>query len=132
MSINRISNDKVPKTKPSNILSEYIDSLIAPVKNDGLNTFITTEVEPISHIPCSHLSEIEINLTTNEVDVTQIQDSFIHLTIDAELIINFNTLPVIDASIADGVFLFVGLKNSTDIIRGYSIKHRGMTVTNTL
>ncbi|KAA6388684.1 MAG: hypothetical protein EZS28_015790 [Streblomastix strix] len=113
-------------------MSEYIDSLIAPVKNDGLNTFITTEVEPISHIPCSHLSEIEINLTTNEVDVTQIQDSFIHLTIDAELIINFNTLPVIDATIADGVFLFVGLKNSTDIIRGYSIKHRGMTVTNTL
>jgi hypothetical protein len=62
--------DKVPKTKPSNILSEYMDSLVAPVKNDGLNTFITTEVEPISHIPCSHMSEIEINLTTNEVDIT--------------------------------------------------------------
>ncbi|KAA6370031.1 MAG: hypothetical protein EZS28_034441 [Streblomastix strix] len=76
--------------------------------------------------------EIEINLTTTEVDVTQIQNSLIHLTIDAELVINFNTLPVIAATVPVGVFLFVGLKNSTYIICGQSIKNRGMTVSNTL
>jgi hypothetical protein len=70
MSINRLATDKVPKTKPSNILSEYMDSIIAPVHNDGLNTYLTTSVEPISHTPCFDNSEIEINLTTNEVDVT--------------------------------------------------------------
>jgi hypothetical protein len=61
---------KTWKTKPTNIITDYMESIVSPVRNDGLNTFITTEVEPISHIPCSHMSEIEINLTTNEVDVT--------------------------------------------------------------
>jgi hypothetical protein len=70
MSINRKIGDKIPRPKTSTILSEYIDSISQPTTNDGMNTFITTEVEPISHIPSSHLSEIEINLTTNEVDVT--------------------------------------------------------------
>jgi hypothetical protein len=41
-------------------------------------------------------------------------------------------MPTIDENIANAVYMFVGLKNATDIIRDYSIKHRGITVTNTL
>jgi hypothetical protein len=72
MAHNRLNTDKVPNSKPTNILGEYMNSVYQPVKNDGLHTFITTQVEPISHIPCSDMTEIEINLTSNEVDVTQI------------------------------------------------------------
>jgi hypothetical protein len=48
------------------------------------------------------------------------------LQIEAEIVLNFGDTPTIDAGkFGNGVFLFVGLKNSADIIRDYSIKHKG-------
>jgi hypothetical protein len=55
------------------------------------------------------------------------------LDLETEIVINFGGSPDIDdTKLAEGVFMFVGLKNSSDIIRDYTIKHRGTTVTNTL
>jgi hypothetical protein len=69
MSINRKIRDKLFRSKTSIILSENIESLTAPTTDDEINTFITTDAKPIYHSPSSHHSVIEINLTTNDVDL---------------------------------------------------------------
>jgi hypothetical protein len=41
-------------------------------------------------------------------------------------VINFGEPPTIEnTEVSNGIYLFVGLKNSADIIRDYSVKHRG-------
>ncbi|KAA6363200.1 MAG: hypothetical protein EZS28_041273, partial [Streblomastix strix] len=64
-------------------------------------------------------------------DITQIQNSFLLIVITANLLFD-NKFEGFDDSYKDGVILFVGLKSGSNIIREYTVYHRGRTIDGSL
>ena len=106
------------------------------VTNDGANFVQTMEIQPDSQVPGGYGQDIRIRITDQNLDVTQMDKTFLSFTI--RLRIHFSDLlatsgqSAVTAAIQQGMFLFFGLKNSSDIIGDYTIFHRGVAVTGTL
>ncbi|KAA6390558.1 MAG: hypothetical protein EZS28_013919 [Streblomastix strix] len=104
---------------------------VAPFKNDGEHHYSIKEIKPESQMPALFDKEIIISLSDSDHDVTQIQNSFLSIVLTANLQFD-NKFEQIDDSYKDGVILFVGLKSGSNIIREYTVYHRGRTIDGSL
>ncbi|KAA6384162.1 MAG: hypothetical protein EZS28_020314 [Streblomastix strix] len=75
--------------------------------------------------------EVIISLSEPDHDVTQMQNSFITLEFSMNLLFD-NKFDQFTESYKAGTFIFVGLKNSAELIREYVLYHRGKTIDGSL
>ena len=131
----------VDRQRTGSISSVLEQNIIKDVTNDGAHYTNWKEIEPESQMPSGFNQEIIIRLTDANFDITQMNETFISLNIKATL--NFSQIPFTaiadtnhNAKLAEdiqrGFFIFVGLKNGSDVIRDYTIYHRGIAVANSL
>ncbi|KAA6397366.1 MAG: hypothetical protein EZS28_007111 [Streblomastix strix] len=113
------------------IESQLESNAVAPFKNDGEHHYSIKEIKPESQMPALFDKEIIISLSDSDHDVTQIQNSFLSIVLTANLQFD-NKFEQFDDSYKDGVVLFVGLKSGSNIIREYTVYHRGRTIDGSL
>ncbi|KAA6392599.1 MAG: hypothetical protein EZS28_011880 [Streblomastix strix] len=82
-------------------------------------------------MPALFDKEILISLSDSDHDVTQIQNSFISIVLTANVQID-NKFDGYEEAYKDGTVLFIGLKSASQVIREYTIYHRGRTIDGTL
>ncbi|KAA6390776.1 MAG: hypothetical protein EZS28_013699 [Streblomastix strix] len=75
--------------------------------------------------------EILISLSDSDRDVTQIQNSFLSIVLIANDQFD-NKFDGYEEAYKDGTVLFIGLKSASQVIREYTIYHRGRTIDGTL
>ncbi|KAA6384069.1 MAG: hypothetical protein EZS28_020401 [Streblomastix strix] len=113
------------------IESQLESNAVAPFKNDGEHHYSIKEIKPESHIPALFDKEIIISLSDSNHNVTQIQNSFLSIVLTTNLQFD-NKFEQFEDSYKDGVVLFVGLKSGSNIIREYTVYHRGRTIDGSL
>ena len=129
----RQSTHNVSQKKGS--ISSILDqNIIESVNDDGGNYVNYKEIEPSNHMPGGFNAEMQLNLTTPDYHVTQFDESFINKMIDAALQFSdilFNpNLGAVGIELQKGMFLFVEVKNSVELIRSYQFEHNGKTIAN--
>ncbi|KAA6393049.1 MAG: hypothetical protein EZS28_011424 [Streblomastix strix] len=82
-------------------------------------------------MPALFDKEIIISLSDTDHDITYIQYSFLSIVLTANIQLD-DKFDKIDESYNDGLVLFVGLKSGSNIIREYTIYHRGKTIDGSL
>ncbi|KAA6363978.1 MAG: hypothetical protein EZS28_040495 [Streblomastix strix] len=82
-------------------------------------------------MPALFDKEIIISLSDTDHDITQIQNSFLSVVLTANIQLD-DKFDKIDESYKDGLVLFVGLKSGSNLIREYTIYHRGKTIDGSL
>ena len=109
--------------------------IVKGVWNDGDNTYLTIRQEARNALPLSsESSTLIVPLTNPNVDFVQFDKSFIRINAT----VNFKPTGYAAASGADNadatknIFVFLGLKNSTDCIGEYAVYHKGKQVSGTL
>ncbi|KAA6354809.1 MAG: hypothetical protein EZS28_049664, partial [Streblomastix strix] len=75
--------------------------------------------------------EILISLSGTDHDVTQIQNSFLSIVLTANVQFD-NKFDEYEESFKYRTVLFIGLKSASQVIREYTIYHRGRTIDGTL
>ncbi|KAA6397236.1 MAG: hypothetical protein EZS28_007234 [Streblomastix strix] len=100
-------------------------------RNDGEHHYSIKEIKPESQIPALFDKEILISLSDSDHDVTQIQNSFLSIVLTANEQFD-NKFDGYEESYKDGTVLFIGLKSASQVIREYTIYHRGRTIDGTL
>ncbi|KAA6396123.1 MAG: hypothetical protein EZS28_008354 [Streblomastix strix] len=100
-------------------------------RNDGENHYSIKEIKPESQMPAQFDREILISLSETDHDVTQIQNSFLSIVLTANVQFD-NKFDGFEESYKDGTVLFIGLKSASQVIREYTIYHRGRTIDGTL
>ncbi|KAA6404294.1 MAG: hypothetical protein EZS28_000180 [Streblomastix strix] len=113
------------------IESQLESNAVTPFKNDGEHHYSIKEIKPESQMPALFDKEIIISLSDSDHDVTQIQNSFLSIVLTANLQFD-NKFDQFDDAYKDGVVLFVGLKSGSNIIREYTVYHRGRTIDGSL
>ena len=130
---------EIERQKTGSISSVLAQNIIKDVTNDGGHYTNWKEIEPESQMPSAHNQEIIIRLTDANLDITQLNETFLSLNVKATL--NFSQIPFqaitgtnarLSEDLQRGFFLFVGLKNGSDIIKDYTIFHKNIAVTDTL
>ncbi|KAA6366180.1 MAG: hypothetical protein EZS28_038293 [Streblomastix strix] len=71
--------------------------------------------------------EILFSLSDSDLDITQIQNSFLSIVLTAYVQFD-NKFEIFEESYKDGTVLFNGLKSAGLIIREYTIYHKGRTI----
>ncbi|KAA6358503.1 MAG: hypothetical protein EZS28_045970, partial [Streblomastix strix] len=104
---------------------------VIPFKNDGEHYYSIKEIKPESQMPALFGKEIIISLSDSDHDITQIQNSFLSIVMTANLLFD-NKFEGFEDAYKDGVILFVGLKSGSNIIREYTVYHRGRTIDGSL
>ncbi|KAA6394967.1 MAG: hypothetical protein EZS28_009507 [Streblomastix strix] len=104
---------------------------IQPFQNIGEHYFSIKEIKPESQMPSLIDKEVIICLIDSDHDVTQIQNSFITLEFKMNLLFD-NKFDKFDDAYKEGTFIFVGLKNSAELIKQYVLYHRGKTIDGSL
>ncbi|KAA6380614.1 MAG: hypothetical protein EZS28_023862, partial [Streblomastix strix] len=82
-------------------------------------------------MPALFDKEILISLSDSDHDVTQIQNSFLSIVLTANVQFD-NKFEGFEEAYKDGTVLFIGLKSAIQVIRDYTIYHRGRTIDGTL
>ncbi|KAA6359839.1 MAG: hypothetical protein EZS28_044635 [Streblomastix strix] len=82
-------------------------------------------------MPALFDKEILISLSDTDHDITQIQNSFLSIVLTANVQFD-NRFDGFEESYKDGTVLFIGLKSTSQVIREYTIYHRGRTIDGTL
>ncbi|KAA6327462.1 MAG: hypothetical protein EZS28_053819, partial [Streblomastix strix] len=100
-------------------------------RNDGEHHYSIKEIKPESQMPALFDKEIMISLSDSDHDVTQIQNSFISIVLTANVQFD-NKFDGYEEAYKDGTVLFIGLKSASQVIREYTIYHRGRTIDGTL
>ncbi|KAA6354316.1 MAG: hypothetical protein EZS28_050157 [Streblomastix strix] len=100
-------------------------------RNDGEHHYSIKEIKPESQMPALFDKEILISLSDSDHDVTQIQNSFISIVLTAKVQFD-NKFDGYEEAYKDGTVLFIGLKSASQVIREYTIYHRGCTIDGTL
>ena len=123
--------------RASGPIGDILDMQNLPeIINDGANFTIWKEIDPESQMPCGFNQEIILRITDADVDVTKMDETFIAATITTTLrftdLLYHSTGGDVCAELQKGIYLFVGLKNASDVLRDYTVFHRGLTVGNTL
>ncbi|KAA6398616.1 MAG: hypothetical protein EZS28_005861 [Streblomastix strix] len=104
---------------------------IQPFQNDGEHHFSIKEIKSESQMPSLFDKEVIISLSDSDHDVTQMQNSFITLEFKMNLLFD-NKFDQFTESYKAGTFIFIGLKNSAELIREYVLYHRGRTIDGSL
>ncbi|KAA6370443.1 MAG: hypothetical protein EZS28_034031 [Streblomastix strix] len=100
-------------------------------RNDGEHHYSIKEIKPESQMPALFDKEILISLSDSDHDVTQIQNSFLSIVLTANVQFD-NKFDGYEEAYKDGTVLFIGLKSTSQVIREYTIYHRGRTIDGTL
>ncbi|KAA6360141.1 MAG: hypothetical protein EZS28_044332, partial [Streblomastix strix] len=100
-------------------------------RNDGEHHYSIKEIKPESQMLALFDKEILISLSDSDHDVTQIQNSFLSIVLTANVQFD-NKFDGYEEDYKDGTVLFVGLKSASQVIREYTIYHRGRTIDGTL
>ncbi|KAA6391404.1 MAG: hypothetical protein EZS28_013065 [Streblomastix strix] len=100
-------------------------------RNDGEHHYSIKEIKPESQMPALFDKEILISLSDSDHDVTQIQNSFLSIVLSANVLF-VNKFDGFEKAYKDGTVLFIRLKSASEIIREYTIYHRGRTIDGTL
>ncbi|KAA6390667.1 MAG: hypothetical protein EZS28_013809 [Streblomastix strix] len=100
-------------------------------RNDGEHHYSIIEIKSESQMPALFDKEILISLSVIDHDVTQIQNSFISIVLTANVQFD-NKFDGYEEAYKDGTVLFIGLKSASQVIREYTIYHRGRTIDGTL
>ncbi|KAA6403791.1 MAG: hypothetical protein EZS28_000684 [Streblomastix strix] len=100
-------------------------------RNDGEHHYSIKEIKPESQMPALFDKEILISLSDTDHDVSQIQNSFLSIVLTANVQFD-NKFEGFEDSYKDGTILFIGLKSASQVIREYTIYHRGRTIDGTL
>ncbi|KAA6392982.1 MAG: hypothetical protein EZS28_011493 [Streblomastix strix] len=118
----------VPKTQQNLETIENLQKTFAiqPFQNDGQHHFSIKEIKPELQMPSLFVKGVIISLTDPDHDVTQIQNSFIKFEFTMNLLLD-NKFEQFSESYRAGTFIFVGLKSSAQLIREYTLYHRGRT-----
>ncbi|KAA6387497.1 MAG: hypothetical protein EZS28_016975 [Streblomastix strix] len=82
-------------------------------------------------MPALFDKEILISFSDTDHDVTQIQNSFLSIVLTANVQFD-NKFEGYEESNQDGLVLFVGLKSGSNLIRKYTIYHKGKTIDGNL
>ncbi|KAA6362564.1 MAG: hypothetical protein EZS28_041910, partial [Streblomastix strix] len=101
--------------------------IIQPFQNDEEHYFSIKEIKPESQMSSLFDKEVIISLSDSDHDVTQMQNSFITFEFKMNLFFN-NNFDQFDDAYKEGTFIFVGLKNSEELIKQYVLYHRGKTI----
>ena len=109
--------------------------IVRGVYNDGDNTYMTIRQEARNSLPLtSPSSTLIIPLTNPNVDFVQFDKSFIR--IDATVTMTLDGFQVAsqedDELLPSMIYLFIGLKHSSDFIGEYAVYHKGKQVSGTL
>ncbi|KAA6370085.1 MAG: hypothetical protein EZS28_034388 [Streblomastix strix] len=96
-------------------------------RNDGEYHYSIKEIKPESQMSALFDKEILISLSDSDHDVTQIQNSFLSIVLSANVLFD-NKFDGFEEAYKDGTVLFIGLKSASEIIREYTIYHRGRTI----
>ncbi|KAA6398787.1 MAG: hypothetical protein EZS28_005685 [Streblomastix strix] len=109
----------------------YLGNAVVPFTNDGEHHYSIKEIKPESQIPALFDKEIIISLSDTDRDITQIQNSFLLVVLTAKIQVDdkFNKF---DEQYKDGLVLFLGLKSGSNLIREYTIYHRGKIIDGNL
>ncbi|KAA6372481.1 MAG: hypothetical protein EZS28_031992, partial [Streblomastix strix] len=108
-----------------------LGNAVVPFTNDGEHHYSIKEIKPESQISALFDKEIIISLSGTDHDITQIQNSFLSVVLTANIQLD-DKFDKIDESYKDGLVLFVGLKSGSNLIREYTIYHRGKTIDGSL
>ncbi|KAA6384901.1 MAG: hypothetical protein EZS28_019570 [Streblomastix strix] len=108
-----------------------LGNAVVPFTNDGEHHYSIKEIKPESQMPALFDKEIIISLSDTDHDITQIQNSFLSVVLTANIQLD-DKFEKIDESNKDGLVLFVGLKSGSNLIREYTIYHRGKTIDGSL
>ena len=124
-------------TESGSVVQEMKSYSFQPVKNDGRNDYGNTRIKSIrSNGPFNTNTEIELPLVSGNWDVTEFENSFIHLNCEAQF--RFDDAPTLgtagaelddfEKAMGDNQFVFIGLKASPHIIRDYRFKHNDTVI----
>ncbi|KAA6399236.1 MAG: hypothetical protein EZS28_005237 [Streblomastix strix] len=108
-----------------------LGTAVVPFTIDGELHYSIKEIKPESQMPALFDKEIIISLSDTDHDITQIQNSFLSVVLTANIQLD-DKFDKIDESYKDGLVLFVGLKSGSNLIREYTIYHRGKTIYGSL
>ncbi|KAA6377807.1 MAG: hypothetical protein EZS28_026666 [Streblomastix strix] len=100
-------------------------------RNDGEYHYSIKEIKPESQMLALFDKEILISISDTDHDVTQIQNSFLSIVLTANVQF-YNKFDEYEEAYKDGTILFIGLKSASQVIREYTIYHRGRTIDGTL
>ena len=123
-------------TDDGSIVKEMKSYSIQPVANDGVNIYSNTRINPDTSGPYSSTQDITIRLTSNNFDVCEFGNSYLHLKVRLRL--RFQNAPQVEGSDAfaemlkKNQFVFIGLKASSHVIRSYSFKHNDVPIASTM
>ena len=118
------------------IVDEMKSYSIQPVENDGLNLYSNTRINPDVSPPFTSSQDITIRLTSNNFDVCEFGNSYLHLKLRLRL--RFQNAPKVEGSdqfadmLKKNQFVFLGLKASSHIIRSYSFKFNDVPIPSTM
>ena len=124
-------------TDNGSIVQEMKSYSRMPVENDGLNIYGNTRINPITSAPFASNQEIEIPLTTQNFDVCEFSNTYIHMKARLRLS-NTSLIELGGKDVAfnkllqENQYLFVGLKSASHIIRDYQIKFNKVPITTTM
>ena len=129
------------QSEPNNESGKASDELKAftkePVSDDAIaGTYGNVRINPTTSGPYSDSQEITISLASDSFDVTEFENSFIHLKLRIRM--RFLNAPVVEGTDAfaevlkQNQFVFVGLKCSSHILRNYSFKFNEVPLTSTM
>ncbi|KAA6403108.1 MAG: hypothetical protein EZS28_001367 [Streblomastix strix] len=108
-----------------------LGNAVVPFTNDGEHHYSIKEIKPESQMSALFDKEIIISLSDTDHDITQIQNSFLSVVLTANIQLDYK-FEKIDESYKDGLVLFVGLKSGSNLVREYTIYHRGETIDGNL
>ncbi|KAA6403824.1 MAG: hypothetical protein EZS28_000642 [Streblomastix strix] len=104
---------------------------IHPLLNAGQYLFSVKEIYPESQLPALFDKEAVINLSDSDHDVTQIQNSFFTIKFKMKLMYE-NKFDKFDDAYKAGTLIFVGLKNSAELVRESLLYYRGRAIDGSL
>ena len=108
-----------------------------PVRDDALpGTFANARINPTTSGPYSSTQEISISLASDQFDVNEFENSYLHLKLRVRM--RFLNAPAVEGEDAfaevlkKNQFVFIGLKCSSHVIRNYSFKFNDVPITSTM
>ncbi|KAA6382374.1 MAG: hypothetical protein EZS28_022100 [Streblomastix strix] len=129
--MNRFLMKATHQQQAGTIEETLLGNAVVPFTNDGEHHYSIKEIKPESQMPALFDKEIIISLSDTDHDITQIQNLFLSVVLTANIQLD-DKFEKIDESYKDGLVLFVGLKSGSNLIREYTIYHRGKTIDGSL
>ncbi|KAA6397415.1 MAG: hypothetical protein EZS28_007055 [Streblomastix strix] len=108
-----------------------LGNAVVSFTNDGEHQYSIKKIKPESQIPALFDKEIIISLSDTDHDITQIQNSFLQVVLTANIQLD-DKFDKINESYKNGLVLFLGLKSGSNLIREYTIYHRGKIIDGSL